>query len=177
MPDLYIANASPQKVEFYYRLRGTPAARYQPIPIGGQVKISGELSDLDIKDIIDQHARYGFVPAHEAHKVAGNFGGLVYSIGTPVAVSKIMDAASVRLEKLKKEGEIIRKEAAVSLSNQMETELGETATLNSLAISIQEEDRRLIGDEAPTGRLSEGFLVSRQAEANQAPRRGRPPKR
>ena len=72
---LHIANCSPQRHLFNYKLpeRRQPFARH--IPAGDQIAI--DVQDTDITAIIDQHERYGFV---DVTKIPKDFSGICYSI-------------------------------------------------------------------------------------------------
>lgn len=79
MPRLIIGNLSKHHQHFLYRLPEAASTRNQDIPIGGQVPLPGDLSDTDIKFVIDSHRKYGIKSVDEARRIKG-FTGLVYSI-------------------------------------------------------------------------------------------------
>ena len=109
---LHIANCSPQRHLFNYKLpeRRQPFARH--IPAGSQIAIEGQ--DTDVAAIIDQHERYGLV---EVTKIPKDFSGLCYSIGREIKVSKISDGYEARLEFLDERAERIVEESAVVINN------------------------------------------------------------
>ena len=109
---LHIANCSPQRHLFNYKLpeRRQPFARN--IPAGSQIAIEGQ--DTDVAAIIDQHERYGLV---EVTKIPKDFSGLCYSIGREIKVSKISDGYEARLEFLDERAERIVEESAVVINN------------------------------------------------------------
>lgn len=109
---LHIANCSPQRHLFNYKLpeRNQPFARH--IPAGTQIAIEGQ--DTDIKAIIDQHARYGLV---DVGNIPTNFSGLCYSIDREIKVSKIKDGYQARIEFLDDRAEKIIEESAVVINN------------------------------------------------------------
>lgn len=170
---LYIANASMQVIDFCYRLPGNPSPRRQSIPIGQQIKISGDLTIEEMQAVINHHRQYGLVMMDEAESVRGTFGGMIYSIDSPVPSDQLGFARRVRLDALIEQGKQIRKEAAISVSNQIESNLGENMGLNGLEMTVQEEDRKLIGDEEAGVRISEGVRVRRDADTGPEPVRGR----
>lgn len=179
--NLYIANCSMQNISFVYRIPGNPSPRTQIIPIGQQVKISGELTSDEIDSIIDQHRVYGLVDVKEIERVRGKFGGMCYSIGSPVSSDKLGYARQIKIESLVEQGKKIRQEAAISVSNQIEENLEGNMNLNGLEMTIQEEDRKLSADEEGGKRIAEGIRVRRDAEpTNEEPAvsrgRGRPKK-
>ncbi|OMQ26902.1 hypothetical protein [Serratia oryzae] len=109
---LHIANCSPQRHLFNYKLpeRRQPFARH--IPAGDQITL--EVQDTDITAIIDQHERYGFV---DVTKIPKDFSGICYSIDREIKVSKIKDGYEARIEFLDDRAEKIIEESAVVINN------------------------------------------------------------
>ncbi|HHQ6593949.1 TPA: hypothetical protein ACSTLU_000153 [Serratia fonticola] len=109
---IHIANCSPQRHLFNYKLpeRRQPFARH--IPAGDQIAI--EVQDTDITAIIDQHERYGFV---DVAKIPKDFSGICYSIDREIKVSKIKDGYEARIEFLDDRAEKIVEESAVVINN------------------------------------------------------------
>ena len=65
---MFIANGLHQNLDFQYRLPEVKGYRQQSIPIGSQVKISGDLSQKDIDLIVEHHSIYGMVAARDLDK-------------------------------------------------------------------------------------------------------------
>ena len=83
MPKLYIANCSPQVVQFSYRLPETTRNYMQSVPIASQICISGrDIPPQVVDDIIERNQKYGIVSVAEALRGA-HFYGLAYSVDKP----------------------------------------------------------------------------------------------
>lgn len=167
---MYIANATKQVADFIYRVPETQSLRTQSIPIGGQVQLSGELDRTAIDYIIEQHTRYGLVPADEIDRTR-EFSGLCYSIDAPVKVPKITSLIHHNVEQLIARGRQTREESAVASNNFLENEINESGrpeVLRNFEASVVEEnhDER---DERPA--VAEGVRVSRSAPAKRSTRR------
>ena len=142
---LHIANCSPQRHLFNYKLpeRRQPFARH--IPAGGQIFIEGQ--DTDITAIIDQHERYGFVDVADIPK---DFSGICYSINREIKVSKISDGYEARLEFIDERAEKIIEESAVVINNEIknvavnhgqEQKDGLEMTINSEPLDPEQDDK------------------------------------
>ncbi len=169
---LYVANCTKQKVNFLYRLPEHPSSREQPLPIGAQILISGDLSQKDVDYIIEQHRLYGMIEANE--RPQQGFVGLCYSIGKPVPSSPMQSLIQHNTEVMTNTGRVMRQEAAIAFNEMAEKTVhdfgGEKDSVAELSVQITEQktssdDRR--------EKLSEQTVVSRNAEPNDAPRRGR----
>lgn len=166
---LYIGNASRQNVAFMYRVLESTGIRTQHIPIGSQVKISGDLSSDEIEYIVGQHRKYGLTPADEIDRKR-EFVGTVYSVGKPIPYNKIMDAMNRNIFVLVERGKQIRQEAAIAEAVKIENDLVQTGrpeSLSSFEATIVEEN--------PGGRnagpaMSEGLRVTRNANPDGSPK-------
>jgi hypothetical protein len=116
---LYIANCTKQDHDFLYRIPENPSVRLQRIPMGQQIRISGDLSQVDVDAIIKQHERYGLIPADKVSSQK-QFIGMCYSIGSPVSLNTISGALLKNNGYLEDMGKQIRKEAAVAVSGQLD---------------------------------------------------------
>jgi hypothetical protein len=179
MSQLFVANVTKQIVQFAYRLPERQGVIIQPIPIGGQIKISptggrDELSSPDIDAILDQHRKYGLISATEIDSSKTPFHGMCYSLDKPIPVEKLHRAMTRNEEALEDLGKAIRKEAAVAVNRQIEGTIGEN--LRQLEMSITEEEPR--GGYPDThDPLGEGIRVIREEEGGGLPFIGRSARR
>lgn len=166
MPELYIGNISKQVQQFCYRSLERPGVIMQPIPIGGQIRVSptGNKADLttpEIDFILEQYGKYGMLPVEEIDGKGHPFSGLCYSIGKAITPERLRKAMLKKEEALQKFGAKIRQEAALATNNQIEEQIG--APLRNLEMSFEEiEPRGGYADDAD--HLSEGVRVTRRAE-------------
>ncbi len=171
MPALYIANATKQEHTFAYRLPervGEPIL--QPIRAGGQVRISGDLNQIQIDAIIEHHRIYGMISVEEAARVK-EFAGLCYSIDKPISFEKLTQMVEHNDDVLTERGKKMRAEAAVATNEQLEQQIIENRMpdrLQSLEMSVEEVDR---DQRDPTPGLAEGVRVTRTAPAPTRSRR------
>ena len=152
---LYIANCTQQVQSFMYRVPETPAPRMQPIGIGQQIQISGDLSQFDIDAIVEQHSRYGLV-AVDAIDRTRPFIGVCYSVDKHVPVDKIKRALEHNESVLIERGRVMRQEAAVALNNSLEEQ---TDGLKNLELTVQEEYPDKHSGDGPV--IAEGIRVQR----------------
>ena len=167
MTALYVANVTKQIIQFAYRVPERQGVVVQPIPIGGQIRITpvngkDDLSTVEIDAIVDRHRKYGLVPLDEVDSSKTQFHGMFYSVGKPISVERLHKAMQRTEEALEEQGKNIRREAAIAVNNQIEGTIGEN--LKRLEMSITEEEPRggYPEDHAPLG---EGVRVMR-AEPN-----------
>ena len=161
---LFIANATRQNFHFVYRVPESNKLREQTIPIGGQVRIAGDLNQHEIEAIIGQHRKYGLVPVQEVDRTKA-FVGLCYSIDKLISVDKLGRAMSHNNDVLVARGKEIRQHAAVASNNALEASLAETQLpeqLRSMDMEIIEENH---DDRDETKPVAEGIRVSREGEA------------
>jgi hypothetical protein len=165
MPELYIGNVSKQIFQFCYRSPERPGVIVQPIPIGGQIRISPngviiDLSTPEIDSILGQHKAYGIVSIDEVDD-KHPFDGLCYSIGKPMSAEKLRRAMLKKEEALKAYGQNLRREAALAVNSQIEEQIG--APLRQLEMSFQEEEPRS-GYSDDLDHVAEGVRVTRQSD-------------
>jgi hypothetical protein len=162
---LYIANCTQQIQQFHYRVPETGGAmaggvRVQPIDIGSQVLLTGDLNQLQVDSIVAQQRKYGLVKIDEVDRTRG-FSGMCYSIDKPVPVSKIIYVMEQNKSVLDQRGRKTRLEAAVAVNQQIETnmddqlkklefEVKEVETGNGPAHEPVNEALRVTRDEDPT---------------------------
>jgi hypothetical protein len=165
--DMYIANATKHAVEFAYRLPERSGVITQRVPIGGQVKLSGDLSTTDIDAVVKQYSKYGLIKADDIDISKGAFTGLCYSVGRAVHVDKIRRAMERNEDVLEELGQQMRKEAAVAANNQIEGDTG--SPLKTLDMSVRElEPSGGFKDEGLT-HVDENIRVTRDAGAMATP--------
>jgi hypothetical protein len=125
---MYIANGSHQNIDFQYRLPEYKTYRMQNIPVGGQIRISGELNEKQIDIIIQFHCKYGMVKYNEISSFKGYFIPYVFSIDDPVPAVAIAELIVQNRDYNKALGERIRAEAAVAVNAQIEENAGDKLT-------------------------------------------------
>jgi hypothetical protein len=158
---MYIANGTHQNIDFQYRLPETKSYRQQNIPIGGQIRISGELSAKDIDAIVEHHVIYGMVHAKEISNFKGFLIPYVYSIDEPVTVEIMTELIVQNREFNRLLGIKQRQEAAVTVNQQIEDQFPENMknNLKNLEMTVEELPSK---DRDPT--INEGVRVTRDKE-------------
>jgi hypothetical protein len=141
MGSLFVGNATKQNYVFLYRASGRSSPTAQEIPIGTQVKLSGDLLPDDIEGIILQHQPYGFMDINNFNSPL--FGGIVYSENKPIPSEKLKKAMIRYQEILDARGKITRKEGAIAASDVIEKQIiGEdnnAMKLTNLEMSVDED--------------------------------------
>jgi hypothetical protein len=171
MPSLYIGNATRQRYDFQYRTSVGGAVRSQLIPVGSQLKISGELTLGEIDYILGQHSKYGLIAEDRIDRTK-DFAGTCYAVGKPITNVRLMYLMESNLQVLVKRGEEIRKANAVGHSNIINEVMRESqqAELPVLELTVQQE-RRDPDNNVP--QLAEGILVSSDPDAQPLSGRGK----
>ena len=165
MPELYIGNITKQIHQFAYRALERPGIVFQPIPIGGQIRIApyGARYDLTVQEIdyvLDQHKIYGMVSVDELDKI-DTTSGLCYSIGKQISVEKLRRGMQRKDEALQEYGKKLRQEAALAVNSQIEERIG--APLRNFEMSFTEEEPKS-GYSDEFDHISEGIRVTRLAD-------------
>lgn len=140
---MYIANCTKQVASFIYRLPEHHQQRQQQIEIGGQTQISGDLTQLEVDAIIEQHTKYGLVAADDLDRTKP-FIGLCYSIDKPVRIGKLEQALVHNDKVLEQRGAQTRKEAALAVAKNVEQQTGEGLT--ALEMTIEQDKAGTDGD-------------------------------
>ncbi len=171
---MFVANATKQNVNFLYRIPEQQGVRVQEIAIGAQVQLSGDLDRVAIDYIIEQHSRYGLIPADSVDRTR-DFTGMCYSIDKPVDVGKIEKLIHYNVEKLVEQGKKIRQEAALSTSNALDYALddaggGSAPGVNKFEMSVVEENH---DDRDDLPAIAEGVRVTRDEGQQSVFRTGR----
>lgn len=165
--DLYIGNATRKQFTFAYWTNAARSPRSQHVPIGGQVKISGDLTQKEVDSILDQHRRYGLIPVDEINNVR-NFAGYCFSVGAPIPAEKLARLMGTNQHALIVHGQEIRRNAAIAAAKGMDAELtskGIPEQLTGLEATIQQEDAPADGSE----QFSEGIVVDLTAKDGETP--------
>lgn len=170
--DMYVSNPTKQVIDFQYRIADISSAhwklsnlRSQKIAIGGQIKISGNLTTDDIELIIKHHSKYGMVSVNDAHKTK-KYIPYIYSLDKPIPAPIIEHAVNHNDTVLKLRGMELRKEAAVAESIRLENSLQESGrpeALHSFETSVVEENFKGREDAEP---IAEGVRVIRDKTVN-----------
>lgn len=153
MSEMYVGNGTKQVQSFCYRLPEGKAVTVT-ISMGGQIKIPGNLSAMDIDAIVDQHSKYGLVRTDEIDRTQP-FIGLCYSIDKPISIAQISRVLDHNDEVLTERGKVIREEAAVALNSAIEQNTG--VAFDNLELSVIEQPKSA-GDEGP--KFAEGVRVT-----------------
>lgn len=155
MAKMFVANCTAQIQEFMYRLPETAAPRMQPIPIGGQIQISGDLSPAAVEAIVDHHAMYGMIAVDEIDRTRPFF-GICYALDRQIPVDKIRRGIAHNLGVLEDRGQEIREAAAVGAAELID---GARPGLKGLEMSVSELDAK----NGKTGEFAEGIRVDKSA--------------
>jgi hypothetical protein len=169
MSKLFVGNATKQKYEFAYRVPEQTGLRVQPVPIGQQVQVTGDLSTVEIDAILEQHRVYGIVNVADINRSKA-FAGICYSIDKPISVSKLMEAIDHNTQALVERGREMRKELAIANNEMLEgalSEAGRPERLRNFEMSVVEENH---DERDETDPIAEGVRVQRQ-EGDHAPER------
>jgi hypothetical protein len=164
---MFVANGSHQNIDFQYRLPKYRSYRTQMIPIGQQIRLSGELSKDEIDIIIAHHSVYGMVSSKEIANFKGFNIPCVYSIDNPIPAEIIVELIVQNREFNEQLGKRLRQEAAVAVNSIIENNT--TDTLKNLEMTIEE-----ISTKERDATFAEGIRVTRDKEkgAPQGPDKG-----
>lgn len=158
---MYIANCTNQVQEFIYRLPEVASIRSQPINIGRQILIAGNIGQEDVDAIIAQHSKYGFQSVQEVEQKsnAGQrpFVGLVYQMDKPVSLEKIRRVLLLNHNVLIVRGREQRKAAAVAASDAINQQT-EGTPLALKALDLQAEETESAKN--PNPEFNEGVRVA-----------------
>ncbi len=156
--NIYVANCTKQIQEFVYRVPEARGARVQKIPIGGQVKLSGDFVPAGVDSIVAQADKYGFVRVDAIDRTKA-FVGLCYSVDKPVPVEAIQVAIKRNDGVLEERGRENRLEAAIAVNNALEEQHENYLKLDMEV--VEENQDKHEGDGAV---VAEGVTVDRTAE-------------
>jgi hypothetical protein len=168
---MFIANGMHQTLSFQYRLPEYKTYRQQRVPIGGQIRLSGELNEKQIDIIAQFHQKYGMVKASEIQMFKGYYIPYVYSVDAPISAEIIMELIVQNREYNRLLGEKLRAEAAIAVNALIEENAGEKLTSFEMEIFEKTDKNR---EEQPIG---EKIVITRSKErgAPQDPGTGKGP--
>jgi hypothetical protein len=153
---MYVANLTHQVVDFQYRLPEYKSPRAQQIPIGGQIRISGDLSPQQIDLIIRFHTKYGMVKFSEVSDFKGWYIPTCYRIDDPISAELIAEGVVQNRELHMNMGRILRRDSAITVNAQIEENLkGEK--ISNFQFDIEEKSTK---DRDPVME-PETFMVTR----------------
>lgn len=158
----FIANCTKQSYHLASRIPEMSGVKIFEIPIGGQMQIAGDLNQMQIEAIIDQHRMYGLASVAEFERVK-EFVPLVYSEGKAVSADVIRRCMALNNGVLIQRGRDMRKQAAVATSESISQTLAELSNqspeLERLNMSVVEESRGDLNEGDP---MNEGVRVERE---------------
>lgn len=169
MPHVYVGNPTRQPVTFMYRKLEHHQVLRQDIPMGGQIKIAGDLSPEDITYIVKQYQKYGIVRADEMDSQR-KFVGLCYSLDRPISMIRLERQMQKNHYVLADRGKETRRLAAIAESNRMENaviESGLPERLTTFEATIVEHNH---DDRSGVAPISEGIRVTRNAHPDGSPK-------
>jgi hypothetical protein len=165
--ELHVANCTRQSHLFAFRIIGTDgsssgAAKTQPIGIGKQIRVSGNLDTPQADDIIRHHRNYGMLSVEELDRSRHVEWPLIYSTGKPIRQEVIERAMRHNMDFKIADGREIRRRLAVSVNQTIEDKLLRDrvpAELLETEMTIQED--RTGRSNTDLAQMSEGVRVSR----------------
>jgi hypothetical protein len=119
---LFIANCSHQIQLFSCRVPEERKPRSQPIFLGRQIQLSGELTMDQIEAVIGQHTKYGGIVVTVAHTYRG-YAPIVFSIGKPVPAKTMNARIEMNRNVLQQRGQQFRTEAAIAASTYIKNQI------------------------------------------------------
>lgn len=163
MSKLYIANPKTQAETFSYRVpdeRVDPSrpshgvslsgVRTQDIPPGGYITLSGDLSTGQIDAIIDQHQKYGLYRIEDVSRRQPDYVSLLCTIDKPPSLSILEGVMRRNIELLHIRGREMRKLAAVSVNNRIETDMQESRMPGQLTkLEMEIVEQRTVSSDTP----------------------------
>ncbi len=142
---LYIANATPQKFIFNYRLPGVQSLRVTVVERGQQMQVGGDMTSDEVGYILEKAAPFGLVTVTEAERL-GNFSGVCYSVDRPIKEDQLRRAMMRRLSVLDGQGHEMRHAAAIGAHIATQAHLRQHQELGadilSMDTTIVEQDIR-----------------------------------
>lgn len=153
---MYVANTSTMRVEFPYRIPESTKLLQQTIEPMSQVVLSPDLTDQQVRSIVEQYEKYGFYSAdqvRDAKKPLRARTYLCYSIDKPVSSVIITALAQKNFAFVDAQGRILRQQMALA---------GSEAAQNA-AETVRREIQRESGASADLGQMA-SFEVTTQEE-------------
>lgn len=169
MSALFIANATKQDHDFVFRMGGLKKINFLPITKGGQIKIEGQLAELEA--IVEQHRKYGITDFRECAK-AHKFSGLIYSFDKSIKLDSIIGAIERHDEVIDESAQVIRQETAAAANENIEAKAKEAgAAVVATSFEIEEVNT----DPTATGKKFKQMVeMDKQADVKVKRGPGRP---
>lgn len=162
MAKLFITNCTKKTKEFNFWVPEVGRPIHQKVSPGQQVQLYKDASIDDLKKIVDQHLKYGWVESTQAHKAPG-FVGVCYSYNEPTNFDDLGGVLEKNDEALDELSKNTRKESLAALNDSIERQLQEAGVpqeLNKLEATIQEESKP--GDNGE--KLKENMKIDKTAK-------------
>ncbi len=173
---LFIANGTQQIQDFHYRVPDSNKVRQQKIAIGGQIRISGDLTTADIDAIVDQHKIYGMIPAEEIFS-GRDPAPTAYRVGKAITQEEIFQLTQRNEGVLVERGKETRKNAAIGLASM----LGTAAREGGTGVEFQEAEIEITEEPGKGRSISDGIdektVITREDSAQRGRGRGRASRR
>jgi hypothetical protein len=169
---VYVANASPQRHEFIYRMAEQKRERRQPIEPMSQILLSDDFTQGQIDDLIAQSDKYGFPSVADIRNGAPRkrFTRLCYSIDAPISSLMIDALLRSNVAALDEFGKELREETAVASNQAVLRELdlqkrasGLEANVRQFEQTVQEEEPSRGYDRPETEIVHDGFRIDPKA--------------
>lgn len=171
MSKMYVANATRQRVEFFYRLPGQEKRRQQTIQPLSQVLLADDLTASEIDHVRKDHEKYGFINVDEVTQSRHPRGyyGLCYSIDKPVSSARIEALMRGNYVILDQRGKELRQTAAIASNAELTAALSRQSELRDLKVDIEkveitvQQELKEGDDLSSKDAISEGFQVAPSA--------------
>ena len=140
---LFVANCTMQEHLFIYQLAEATRESMVTIPPGGQRRIAGIQSPIDIDQIIAHHSRYGMRSVVEVGKTAQEV-PLIYSLDKPISSLRITEQMTLNQGVLGRRGAEFRRAAAIQTHDWVEKKLQDMrlpGEVDEVEMAVVEEER------------------------------------
>ena len=166
---LYIANLSKFEFQLHFWTEGVNKPVVEHIGPGKQKSIYPQGNDVDHHRIVDQHKKYGLIPASEIDRHPG-FVGQCYQFDTPIPLDRLYTTMIRNEDVLNEQALERRKEMAVASDDLMRKTAQDTDTkLNNFEVEIEEVEQKGVDPQIHE-------IISVGEDAQEPRRRGRPRK-
>ena len=163
MAKLFVTNCTKKIQEFQFWVSEVSRPIHQKVNPGQQAQLYKDAPIDDLKKIVEQHLKYGWVESTQAHKAKG-FVGVCYSFDNPTNFDDLGGVLEKNDEALDQLSLETRKESLAALNDSIERSMSDAGVpqeLTKLETSIQEESKP--GD---TGeKMKENIKINKNAKA------------
>lgn len=153
----YLANVSRQDASFNYRLPEHSRPIAQPIRMGQQVQLRGDLNTPQVDSLIEQLHVLGARKAGDYSDVKGVV-PFLYSVDAQIKPIDMRNIWGHNRGRMIEVGKEMRAQAAIATNNEIERlsrDEGLPGSLMELEMTVQQEEQTSSGD----AQLSEGVIV------------------